>query len=72
MSRPDSYILKLAKIESNLCIQIMHCKKYLQLLNDIKLDDSYETDATTLEKSNIDLLITLIGGGLQTLEGIQW
>lgn len=72
MSRPDFYILSLDLVKKNLEMQILHCKKSFSLLEDIKLDSNYDDDATTLEKNNIDSLITLVGNGLIVLEAISW
>jgi hypothetical protein len=72
MNRPDNYILKLNTVKSNLRIQVMHCQRSLQLLNNIKLDADYTAEATIVEKDNIDLLVNLIGNGVQTLEDIEW
>lgn len=72
MTRPDSYILKLEKVERNLQMQIMHCRKSLTMLEDIKIDDNYTDSASALEKNNIDALIELITNGLSVLEAIVW
>jgi hypothetical protein len=72
MTRTDDYVLRLNRLKSNLRIQIMHCTKSLNDLQDIKAFCDYETSATTLEKSNIEELIVLIGGGLEVLSQIVW
>lgn len=72
MSRPDTYIIKLSRLKTEIDLLIMHCKVTLNKLTEIKLDTNYEADAVSLEKSNVDSLITLISDGLQTLEGVRW
>ncbi|MFA5369084.1 MAG: hypothetical protein WC303_03765 [Candidatus Paceibacterota bacterium] len=72
MSRPDTYIIKLDRLKTEIDLQIMHCKITLNKLTEIKLDTNYEGDAVSLEKSNVDSLITLISDSLQTLEGVRW
>jgi hypothetical protein len=71
-TRPDSYILELARVKSNLAEQIFHCNVSLSLLQEIILDPNYETAATALEKSNISELTTLITGGLAIMNNIVW
>jgi hypothetical protein len=71
-TRPDSYILELIQVKSNLRMQIMHCNRNLDAVNHIKLNPNYDAAATTLEKSNFDTLINLISQGLEVLESIVW
>jgi hypothetical protein len=70
--RPDSYILELARVKSNLAEQVFHCNVSLALLQEIVLDPNYETAATALEKSNISELTTLITDGLAFMNAIVW
>jgi hypothetical protein len=72
MSRPDTYIIGLEGLKSEINLQIMHCKITLNKASEVIADSNYDDAATAVEKENIADLITLITNGLAALEGIVW